>query len=392
MAGFIGKTSVIPSIEGNVFRTVTIFESGSGTYTPPATAKDLKITAVGGGGSGGGSAVSAVGRGAAGSGGGAGGTVIKYIRGIDPATYSFTYTVGAGGVGAAGGVEDGTAGTSTTCDDGSILLTAGGGGFGVRTSVGTTLSDSRQGANGGIATGGDINIPGGDGVACFFDGVTSTNSTVMNAIGGNGGGSTFGSGGRGARTRNTTAEGMNGDNGEAYGSGGGGSATIESGATGNSGGNGAPGIIIVEEYHVLSSNQDTNFTPFIASQSDAEAGTNNTLLMTPLRSADHNLASQQTAKAWIYFTGNVTTPAPSTNSYNMSSITDSGVGLYIPTFTNNMNGADYAVITGYQIAAGQSHLRTVNYTSSNYSLVGQSTASTAADTAETSISNMGVLA
>jgi len=49
-------------------------------------------------------------------------------------------------------------------------------------------------------------------------------------------------------------------------------------------------------------------------------------------------------KAWVrvFDTGTFTV----TDSFNMTSVTDSGVGLYAPVIANNMNDTNYAVITG----------------------------------------------
>ena len=55
--------------------------------------------------------------------------------------------------------------------------------------------------------------------------------------------------------------------------------------------------------------------------------------------------AQGRAKAWINFTGSGTVAIK--DSFNVSSITDNGVGHYGVTFLNNMANDDYAVnITG----------------------------------------------
>tara|TARA_B110000503_G_scaffold53212_1_gene85574 strand:- start:50 stop:442 length:393 start_codon:yes stop_codon:yes gene_type:complete len=51
--------------------------------------------------------------------------------------------------------------------------------------------------------------------------------------------------------------------------------------------------------------------------------------------------SNQWAKAWVNFNGTGTVAIR--DSYNVSSITDSGVGIYVANFSNNMSNANYAV-------------------------------------------------
>ncbi len=53
-------------------------------------------------------------------------------------------------------------------------------------------------------------------------------------------------------------------------------------------------------------------------------------------------AGQRTAKAWAYFDG---TGTPSFHdSYNCSTITDGGTGIYSINYTNNLGSADYAAV------------------------------------------------
>jgi hypothetical protein len=103
------QTLINPIITGSTPQ-VTVYTSGSGTYTVPTNARYLQVRMVGGGG-------------------------------------------GGAGVGTAGGGTGGTGGTTTF---GSSLLTATGG------SGGTGTGGSYSSA-GGTATGGDINISGGVG-------------------------------------------------------------------------------------------------------------------------------------------------------------------------------------------------------------------------------------
>ena len=71
--------------------------------------------------------------------------------------------------------------------------------------------------------------------------------------------------------------------------------------------------------------------------------------------------AQGRAKAWVRFNGEGTVSI--TDSFNISSISDNGVGQYAFAFTNNMANADYVVVTD---AARNSHAgtSTSNYTTS----------------------------
>lgn len=139
--------------------TIEWLTTGTGaTYTTLPEAKAILVEGWGpGGGSGGvdgqssASAVSVPGAG--------GGYFQLYI--VGPAA-SYTYTIGAGGVGGASGNNNGSSGTATTFTDGaSVSLTAnsGAGGNGM---LGTAGSSAARGASGGSASGGDINLTGGD--------------------------------------------------------------------------------------------------------------------------------------------------------------------------------------------------------------------------------------
>ena len=87
----------------------------------------------------------------------------------------------------------------------------------------------------------------------------------------------------------------------------------------------------------------------IATQAEAEAGTNNTKLMTPLRVAQAvadslnapGSAPTYACRAWVNFNGNGTVAIRA--SGNVSSITDNGVGDYTVNFTTAMPDANYAV-------------------------------------------------
>lgn len=84
----------------------------------------------------------------------------------------------------------------------------------------------------------------------------------------------------------------------------------------------------------------------VATKEEAEAGSNNTKAMTPLRVAEAiaKLASPTgpgIAKAWVNFNGTGTVAIRS--SYNVSSITDLGVGKYQVNFAAPLPDANYVV-------------------------------------------------
>ena len=93
-----------------------------------------------------------------------------------------------------------------------------------------------RGGNGGTATGGDINIPGGDGHNGTDNDYVPSGTNYRSAA--NGGGSFWGSGGRGG------SHNIGSRNGQAYGAGGGAGSGSNSGA----GAPGQIGIVVVEEF------------------------------------------------------------------------------------------------------------------------------------------------
>lgn len=154
--------------------------TSSGTFTPAAGITEYEVILTGGGGSSQGNTTTP-----GSGGGGAGGTCISNLT----LTEAQTVTIGSGGTLAGNG------GQSTF---GSILTAYGG----------TGVNKTSSGGAGGEASGGDINITGGDG-----------DSGITNGRGGIGGSSYWGGGGRGEESGDT------GGDGKAYGSGGGGNSS-----------------------------------------------------------------------------------------------------------------------------------------------------------------------
>lgn len=190
--------SATPVLSG--FSNIEVFTS-SGTFTVPAGVTKIKVTVIGGGGGGNTNWYYA--------GGGGGGAAIKIISGLTPGS-TVSVTVGAGG---AQNTDGGTSSFGAYCS-------ATGGKKG-------TTSTNQSGAEGGIGTGGDLNIRGG-GTGGGYNGINqATPSPGGSSILGGGG---FSSG---------SSAGVNGGNGGAYGGGGGGTGTANAGS-------GAAGVVIVE--------------------------------------------------------------------------------------------------------------------------------------------------
>ncbi|WPJ51407.1 hypothetical protein RCIP0033_00045 [Klebsiella phage RCIP0033] len=209
-------TALMTATPGRLLNVRTL--TASAIYTPTAGTKAIKVTLTGGGGGGGGCQATSTSETFSGAGGGAGGTVVAWIT--SPAS-SYSVTIGAGGAGGVG-ANAGSAGGNSVFGS----LTAGGGGGGQKISVTNT-----PGGLSGTATGGLINIRGGDG----SDGQVGTYFVT-----GNGGSSFWGGGGRAGAAGGSVAK--------AAGSGGGGAYDVAVSGTSYTGGAGAAGILVVEEY------------------------------------------------------------------------------------------------------------------------------------------------
>lgn len=209
-------TALMTATPGRLLNVRTL--TSSAIYTPTAGTKAIKVTLTGGGGGGGGCQAATTAATFSGAGGGAGGTVIAWIT--SPAS-SYSVTIGAGGAGGVGANAGSNGGNSVFG-----ALTAGGGGGGQKVNATST-----PGGVSGTASGGLVNIRGGDGndgqIGAYF-------------VTGSGGSSLWGGGGR---------PGAGGGNvGKAFGSGGGGAYDTALTNTSYTGGAGAAGILVVEEY------------------------------------------------------------------------------------------------------------------------------------------------
>lgn len=206
--------------------TVTVYTSGTGTFTPPAGATRIMVEVIGAGGGGGGTDNSSQG---CGGGGGGGAYVRKLITTLSP---NYAYSVGSGGAGGSNTGGDGAAGGNTTF--GTFFLTANGGSGGQGSTTGT--GDFTGGAP-GTGSGGDINISGGYGQHSFVKHIINTNT-----VGGVGGSSFY------APNNAPPSPGADGNNGIGFG--GGGSGAIQQNSNGYTGGTGANGAIIIMIYYI----------------------------------------------------------------------------------------------------------------------------------------------
>lgn len=216
---------------------VQAFVAG-GTWTKPAGARTVVVEVIGCGGGGGGVTTNP-GAGYNVSGGGGGGGYSRKLFAASALSATEAIAIGTPG---AGGTTTPTAGsTGGTCSFGTsgTLVQATGGTGGNSDSTNGTGGRDTSGGNGGVGSGGDINLTGSEGGYGFG----SANNAGSHA--GTGGaapmlsGTVYGA----AATANTSAR-----NGFSYGGGGAGAANNNSNTTARVGGNGAVGIVIVTTY------------------------------------------------------------------------------------------------------------------------------------------------
>jgi len=185
------------------FSNMVAITSTNSAYSIPAA--KIKVTVIGGGGGGGGAGCSF------GAGGGGGGAAIQIFSGLTVGN-TLNITVGTGGAGGSAGGGAGVSGNTSSVASGTqtistVSATGGSGGGG---------GGSGAGVNGGVGSGGILNIRGGAGTGNASSGPGVGGSTIL----GGGAGGLAGTGG-------------------AYGGGG-------SGGQPSAGGTGANGVVVIE--------------------------------------------------------------------------------------------------------------------------------------------------
>jgi hypothetical protein len=210
--------------------------TSSGTYTPTTGMAFCEVYCTGGGGGAGGTDGNDTSCSLASGGGGAGGTAIKIYSATEIGA-SATVTIGSGGSGGNGATSGSSGGNSTFIPAGTGGTITGNGGNGSSGYNGGG-DEARRGADGGGASGGDLNLNGEHG----HHGETSNDGV----IGGNGGSSFFERGGlANDRARNDGS----GTTGVAGSKGSGGGGTVVRNDTGTStGGAGGSGFVVVKEF------------------------------------------------------------------------------------------------------------------------------------------------
>ncbi len=210
---------------------ITVITASDPVWAPSPLAKSLKVYVTGGGGGAGGLSFSSGSDPGASAGGGAGGTAIKVIQAPLSATYAVV--VGAKGVGAS--ALAGTDGVDSSFDV-SVIGEGGTGGV-----LGIIASGDfiNLGANGGGASGGDLNLSGGE--STLFQGLSGLTVVERSLATG----SYYG----GAISSTAVGVGADGTDANQTTWGAGGGASSGGGITGSTaGGDGAPGVVIIEEY------------------------------------------------------------------------------------------------------------------------------------------------
>jgi len=224
---FSGDGSGLTGISAGGFSNMDVITS-TGTWTNPGSVTKVKVTVVGGGGGAGGSSPNSTDH--LSGGGGGGGTAIEVAT---IPTSPVPVTVGSGGAGATGNNTGSTGGTSSF----GAYCSATGGAGSVPAFPGNNYRVWYGGA-GGVGSGGNININGGNGGPEGMIPIDNTAPDIIaNFANGWGGTSYLSAGSEVRRGRNLSSDGVPGLD---YGGGGGGCGDRAAG------GPGAAGVVIVE--------------------------------------------------------------------------------------------------------------------------------------------------
>jgi len=216
-----------------------LLTAASGTFTPPAWARALAVSCIGGGGGGAGAITRTSSEFVMAGGGGGGGSAGAFVS-ADDLQASYVYAVGAGGSGGTAptseptGARSGQDGGDTRFAGATLDLLASGGRGAIEDEA-SSGGTQYNGGTGGGASGGDWHVEGQDGGG----GVTRGVSDFPTGIG-TGGSSAFG---LGATWRNG-----NGSSGTGYGSGGSGAGMVAGVILNRAGGGGRDGVIVVDVY------------------------------------------------------------------------------------------------------------------------------------------------
>ena len=219
----------VPILTGVLVNTTTF--TSNGTYTKSANLIYAEVTVIGAGGSGL-STVQDGGNGEASPGGTAGATAISRI--VNTSIRSSEPVIVGIAIANSAGTNSVFGNTSSTFTE----MVGGGGAAPAGVSIGGGTFEPAPAAS--TATGGDINIPGGQG-----DSAHVPTTAGGQAYGGRGGDSLYGRGGGSSFVG--VPEQSNGNIGTGYGGGGGGAATGQSGSSAT-GGKGSNGVVIIVEY------------------------------------------------------------------------------------------------------------------------------------------------
>jgi hypothetical protein len=219
-ANFFDVTNASGVAESNVTIGLLGYIQKGTLYTKPAGITYIEVEVVGGGG-----ASDESGTDNSGSGGGGGGGYSKKLIGATSVGTTEMINIGAGGTYNSINIVRTGAGTSSRF--GSHCVANGG-----------VHSSTDAGGAGGTASGGDINVQGGNG----HNAEESYSGSEGITRGEMGGASVLGFGG------NTEGSSHDGSPGQLYGGGAGGASTPNGGSS-NDGADGADGVIIVTEYY-----------------------------------------------------------------------------------------------------------------------------------------------